>query len=103
MEIIVHTIKDLNRYLDLGIYLLVDAQKILVISLTTGTILIELASSDTLTLYTKLVELKKMITSWEFHTSQGHANSSSVLRGQISANYQFDIVKHYHLKKYGNF
>ena len=101
MEIIVHTIKDLNRYLDLGIYLLVDAQKSLVISLTTGQILIELASCDTLTLYEKLMELKRMITSWELHTSQNHANTSNVVRGQIHANYQFDIVKHYKIKKYG--
>lgn len=103
MEIIVHTIKDLNRYLDLGIYLLVDSQKTLVISLTSGQILIELASVDTLTLYTKLIELKRLINSWELHTSQNHVNTASVVRAQIHANYQFDIQKHYKIKKYGQF
>ena len=101
MEIIVHTIKDLNRYLDLGIYLLVDAQKTLVLSLTTGLPLFELASVDTLTLYNKLIELKRLVSSWELHCSQGHKNTASVIRGQIYANYQFDINNHYHIKKYG--
>lgn len=101
MEIIVHTIKDLNRYLDLGIYLLVDSNKSIVLSLTTGLPLFELASVDTLTLYTKLMELKRMISAWELHTSQNHANTASVIRGQIHANYQFDILQHYKIKKYG--
>ena len=103
MEIIVHIIKDINRYTDLGIYLLVDPQRLILLSLTTGLPLLEIPSADTLTLYTMMVELKRLITSYELYCSQGRQNMAASIRGQISMAYQFDIAKHYKLKKYGCF
>lgn len=101
MEIIVHTIKDLNRFLNLGIYLLVDSRQIVLLSLTLGKALKEYNSTCTLELYQDLVELKKMLTSWSIHYSKGMENAANMIKGQIHAKYNFDITKHYHPKKYG--
>lgn len=103
MEIIVHTIQDLNRFLNLGIYLLVDADKIMLNSLTLGKNLLEFNSDQTLELYQSMVELKRLLTSWSVNSSVGKTNQAEYLRGQISLAYKFDIKQHYHPKKYGKF
>lgn len=103
MEIVVHIIKDLNRYLNLGIYLLVDSQKIMVLSLTLGRILREYNSSDSLNLYKDLTELKRLLTSWHNYYCRGLQNTAGQVAGQIYANYNFDINKHYEEKKYGTY
>lgn len=103
MEIIVHIIKDLNRFLNLGIYLLVDADKIMLLSLATNSVLREYPSVGTLDLYNDLTELKRMISRWSAEYSTGRENSANYLKGQIYMKYRFDITNHYQLKKYGNF
>lgn len=102
MEIIVHTIKDLNRFLNLGLYILVDSDKICLISLSIGLVLKEFPSSDTLTFYQYLLELKRLIVSWDMHRTNNRVNTTNVVRGQIYTSYRFDIDKHYKLNKYGN-
>lgn len=103
MEIIVHIIKDLNRFLNLGIYLLVDADKIMLLSLATNSVLREYPSFSTLDLYNDLTELKRMISRWSIEYSTGRENSANYLKGQIYMKFRFDITNHYQLKKYGNY
>lgn len=103
MEIIVHIIKDLNRFLNLGIYLLVDADKIMLLSLATNSVLREYPSVSTLDLYNDLIELKRMISRWSTEYSTGRENAANHLKGQIYMKFRFDINNHYQLKKYGNF
>ena len=92
MEIIVHIIKDLNRFLNLGIYLLVDADKILLLSLATNSVLREYPSASTLDLYNDLTELKRMISRWSAEQSTGRVNAANYLKGQIYMKYRFDII-----------
>ena len=103
MEIFIHIIKDLNRYLNLGIYLLVDADKIMLLSLATNSVLREYPSVSTLDLYNDLTELKRMISRWSTEYSTGRENAANYLKGQIYMKYRFDITNHYHPKKYGTF
>lgn len=103
MEIIIHIIKDLNRYLNLGLYILVDSDKICLSSLTIGAILKEMPSASSLEFYSYLMELKRQIHSWDLSRMNGRENTAHVIRGQIFVNYKFDIEKHYQLKKYGNY
>lgn len=83
MEIIVHTIKDLNRYLNLGLYILVDSDRICLSSLSIGAILKEMPSVSTLDFYDYLIELKRMITSWDLNRMNGRDKTAHTLRGQI--------------------
>lgn len=103
MEIFVHTIKDLNRYLNLGLYILVDSDKICLSSLTIGTILKEMPSVSTLEFYQYLLELKRQITSWDLNRMNGRDKTAHAIRGQIFVNYKFDIEKHYKLSRYENY
>ena len=103
MEIIKHIIKDLNRFIDLGIYLLIDSDRIMLLSLATNTVLREYPSASTLDLYNDLTELKRMISRWSTEISTGRENAANYLKGQIYMKYRFDITNHYHPKKYGNF
>lgn len=101
MEVFVHIIKDLNRYLNLGLYILFDQDRILVNSLNYGINLLEFNSAQTIDLYNALQDLKQKITSWDLKNSTGKNTLASVVRGQIYNNYKFDIVKHYQISKYG--
>lgn len=103
MEVFVHIIKDLNRFLNLGLYMLVDSDRIMINSLSTGQNILEFNSSQTMDLYLSLVELKRLITSWSHQISLNKEHTASVMRGTIFTNYKFDINKHYQPKKYGNF
>lgn len=103
MEIFVHIIKDLNRYLNLGLYILVDSDKILVNSLATGQNLLEFNSSQTMDLYHALQDLKSKITHWVYQVELNKPATAASIRGQIYANFKFDINKHYQPKKYGKF
>lgn len=103
MEIVVHLISDLNRYLNLGLYLMVDGRSLILTSLTNGKSLLCLNSSQSLELYKKLDNLKRLITSWSHHVSLEHKNVADKLMHQIYFEYNFDITKHYELKKYGNY
>ena len=103
MEIIVHTIKDLNRYLNLGLYILVDSDRICLSSLTIGAILKEMPSASTLEFYQYLTDMKKMITSWSNNYSLGKEKVAHTIRGQIFVNYKFDIEKHYNPQRYGRY
>lgn len=103
MEIIVHTIKDLNRFLNLGLYILVDSDRICLSSLSIGAVLKAMPSVSTLEFYNYLLELKKMITSWDLNRMNGRDKTAHTIRGQIFVNYKFDIEKHYKLSKYGNY
>lgn len=101
MEIIIHTIQELNRCLNLGIYLLVDSRNIVLMSLTTGQALVTLNSAQTLDMYQYLVKLKEKVTQWNYCVMQDKQNSASVIRGQIYNTYNFDVLQHYQFKKYG--
>lgn len=103
MEIIVHTIKDLNRFLNLGLYILVDSDRICLSSLSIGAVLKEMPSVSTLEFYNYLLELKRMITSWDLNRMNGRDKTAHTIRGQIFVNYKFDIEKYYKIRKYGNF
>lgn len=103
MEIIVHTIKELNRLLNLGLYILLDSDRICLSSLTIGAILKEMPSGSTLEFYRYLVELKRQITSWDLNRMNGRDKTAHTIRGQIFVNYKFDIEKHYKLSKYGKY
>lgn len=103
MEIFVHIIKDLNRFLNLGLYILVDSDRIMVNSLTTGQNILEFNSAQTMDLYTALTTLKTYITSWSNNSNLGRVNAANSIRGTIYAHYKFDINNHYQEKKYGKF
>lgn len=103
MEIIVRIIQDLNRTLDLGLYVLMDSNRICLLSLSTGTLLIELPSNSTLDFYLSLVDLKNKITSWHNNFMCNKPHVVNNLAGQIYMSYKFDISKHFKLKKYGEF
>ena len=103
MEIIVHIIKDLNRYLNLGLYILVDSDRICLASLTLGAILKEISSASTLEFYQYLTDMKKQITSWSNNYSLGKEKTAHTIRGQIFVSYKFDIEKHYNPQHYGRY
>lgn len=103
MEILVHIIKDLNRFLNLGLYILVDSDRICLSSLSLGVILKEMPSASTLDFYNYLMELKRQITSWDLNRMNGREKTAYSIRGQIFIGYKFDIEKHYKLPKYGNY
>ena len=102
MEIIVHTIKDLNRYLNLGLYILVDSDRVCLCSLVLGESLLTMPSASTLEFYHSLMELKRQITSWDINRMKGREKTAHTIRGQIFVNYKFDIEKFYKLRKYGS-
>ena len=103
MEIFVHIIKDLNRFLNLGLYILVDSDRICLVSLSIGAILKEFPCSSTLEFYDYLTHLKKQITSWSNYYSLSKENTAHTLRGQIYVEYKFDIEKHYKPVRYGKY
>ena len=101
MEIIVHIIQDLNRTLDLGLYVLMDGQRICLASLSKGLILLELPATSTLEFYQALIELRRKISSWELRSSNNQVNMRNNIAGQIYMAYKFDINKHFKIPKYG--
>lgn len=103
MEVFVRIIQDLNRTLDLGLYVLVDSNRICLLSLSKGIILIELPSSSTLDFYLALIDLKNKITSWHNNYMLDKTHVFNNIAGQIYMSYKFDISKHFILKKYGQY
>lgn len=103
MEVFVHIIKDLNRCLNLGLYILVDSDRIALCALTPSCILKEFPCSATLEFYDYLITLKKQITSWSNNSELGRENTAHTIRGQIFVAYKFDINKHYKLSRYGRY
>lgn len=103
MEVYIHLISDLNRFLNLGLYLMADGQSLILTSLTTGNPLLCLNSKQSLDLYQKMTELKRLITSWSTHVSSGRKNVADRIQQQIYFEYKFDIANHYQPKKYGNY
>ena len=103
MEVFVHIIKDLNRFLNLGLYILVDSDRICLSSLSIGVILKEFPCSATLEFYDYLTNLKRQITSWSNYSSLGNEHTAHTLRGQIYVEYKFDIEKHYKPSRYGKY
>lgn len=101
MEIIVATIKDLNRFLTLGLYILVDSERICLMSLSLGSVLRSFPATTSLDLFTYLSELKRMITSWDLNRSLGRFQTSYKIRNDIKVHYLFDIDKHFKNPKYG--
>ena len=103
MEIIIHIIQDLNKSLDLGLYVLMDGNRICLMSLAKGIMLLDYPASATLDFYHALVELRRMISSWEFRSSNGQLNTMNNIAGQIYTVYKFDINKHFKIRKYGQY
>lgn len=103
MQIIVHQLKRLNRYLNLGLYIIIDCDRLVLMSLTNGTMIRSFASSETLDFYKYLVELDRYVSTWSvLSISEKCEARKAVTRSQILQNYKFDIYKHYNVKKYGD-
>lgn len=102
MEIIVRIIQDINRHLNLGLYLLVDSNNILVNSLVLGRKVMEFSSEQSLELYLQLTELLRISKSWSMHSLAGKTNVADTIRGQIYSKFNFDINRHYKISKYGS-
>ena len=100
MEIIVHIIKDLNRFLNLGLYILLDSDKICLMSLKLGCSIKDFSATTSLELYSYLTQLKNLITSWHLNSSLGKTAAANANRRHICVHYNFDITKHYYLSKY---
>ena len=103
MEVFVHIIKDLNRYLNLGLYILVDSSTIMVNSLTLNVNILSFNASQTMDCYLALMDLKQKVTSWSTNNMMERYNAAAKIQGQIFVTYKFDIANHYEIKKYGNY
>lgn len=103
MEVFVHIIRDLNRFLNLGLYILVDSSTIMVNSLTLNANLLSFNASQTMDCYLALMDLKQKITSWANNNMMERYNVAAKIQGQIFVTFKFDISKHYEIKKYGNY
>lgn len=103
MEILVHLISDLNRYLNLGLYVTFDGRNIHLNTLSQGRILLDVDARQSLLFYQKLTDLKRLITSWNNHLYAGKPNTAVRIQQQIYSDYHFDISKHYQLQKYGTY
>ena len=102
MEIIVHTIKDLNRFLDLGLYVIMDSTTLALASLAKNPVLYVCPASDTLKFYQSLQDLKKLIVNWSNNRSLNREAVAAKYEHEIYMKYNFNIVEHYKLSKYGN-
>lgn len=101
MEIIVATIKDLNRYLNLGLYILLDSERICLMSLSLGSVMKSFPATTSLELFNYLSELKRQITFWDLNRCLGRFQTSYKIRNDIKVHYRFDIDKHFKYPKYG--
>lgn len=101
MEIIVHIIKDLNRFLNLGLYILLDSERICLMCLSSKDVMKSFPATTSLDLYNYLSELKKLIVSWDNNRMLGKFQVAYTLRRHIMTHYRFDIDKHFNYQKYG--
>ena len=101
MEIIVATIKDLNRFLNLGLYILLDSERICLMCLSSKEVLKSFPATTSLELFNYLSDLKKLITSWDNNRLLGKFQTAYSIRCHIMTHYRFDIDKHFNYNKYG--
>lgn len=101
MEIIVATIKDLNRFLNLGLYILLDSERICLMCLSSKEVLKSFPATTSLELFNYLSDLKKLITSWDNNRLLGKFQTAYTIRRHIMTHYRFDIDKHFNYNKYG--
>lgn len=103
MEIVISLISELNRHLNLGVYVTFDSKSIHLNSLNEGRILLAMNARQSLEFYQAIVELLRLIKSWYNHVLTERTITAAQVAQTIFVKYNFDITKHYQLQKYGNY
>lgn len=103
MEIYIHIIADLNRFLNLGLYITFDGRSIHLNTLNEGKILLAMNAKQNLDFYLKLVELKNLISRWSNNLSLGKTHLCARIAQQIYLEYNFSIENNYQVQKYGTY
>lgn len=103
MEFFIHLISDLNRYLNLGLYVTFDGRSIHLNSLSQSKIILAMNAKQSFEFYQSLVELKRLITSWSNRYSLGQLQTAAKIAQTIYLQYNFNIEEHYQTQKYGTY
>lgn len=103
MEIVISLISELNRHLNLGVYVTFDGKSIHLNSLNEGRILLAMNARQSLEFYQAIVELLRLIKSWNNYVLTERPITAAKVAQTIFVKYNFDITNHYQLQKYGNY